>query len=158
MQLVRSVLPSSGPLYLAIPGISDAPALVAGATAEVLYRWPRRYKLAGVLLMPRFGTLDLAVMAASLEMSVIDDRGESLISDSVGVQPANGSEFAPGLMFSGVGSSLGFGGLSGSPPYRPRWQPTSIVINAGDSWTIKVRNTSVGTIAPWLGFKLEEVL
>lgn len=148
-----SRLPSEGPTNIVIPELSDV-ALAPGAVSpELEYRWPRRYKLAGVLLLPvAFTAGDLATAAADLRLFMVDDQAESLATDT---QALDALAFTvPGLALSGRGNAIeAVEGLGG---YMPRWHALERIVHAGDTWRFQIRNTSpASTITPWLCFRVE---
>lgn len=148
-----SRLPSEGPVVIVIPGLSDAQILPGTSTPELEYRWPRRYKLAGVLLMPvavTAGTLETA--AAALRLQATDDLGEALATDTQGLDLNSFS--VPGLALSGIGNPIqqvtGLGG------YMPRWHALGREVHAGDAWRMSIRNADPATtITSFLAFRVE---
>lgn len=148
-----SKLPSEGPIVIEIPTISDEQILPGTSGTLLEYRWPRRYKLAGVMLLPvafTGGTIETA--AAALRLSATDDEGIALATDT---QALDANSFSvPSLAMSGRGNAIeGVEGLGG---YMPRWFALDRIVRAGDVWRMQIRNADPATtITPWLGFRVE---
>jgi hypothetical protein len=152
MRIPASKLPSEGPIVLEIPVISGVQILGGASSSELEYRWPRRYKLAGVLLMPvafAAGTIEAA--AAALRLRMVDDQQVSLATDTLALDTLSFS--VPGLAMSGRGNALGL--VDGLGGYMPRWHAIDRVVNAGDVYRIQIQNTGAAAVTPWLGFRVE---
>lgn len=140
-------LPSSGPVALVIPGVDGVSVPGSSAGAVVRYRWPRRYKLAGLMLFARSG---LATETAGLRLAMGDESSEQLTTDGQNAQTT--SAFVPALALVG-GASM----LQALMAFAPRWHALSRVVNAGDLWMFQVRNLNAGAVVPQLAFRVEEI-
>lgn len=152
MRIPPSRLPSEGPIVIEIPEISGVQLLGGASSPELEYRWPRRYKLAGVLLLPvalTGGTLEAA--AAALRLRMVDDQQVSVATDTLALDAL--AFTVPSLAMSGRGNALGLAvGLGG---YMPRWHALDRVVNAGEVYRLQITNSGTDAVTPWLGFRVE---
>lgn len=153
MRIPSSRLPSEGPIVIEIPTLSGT-ALAAGSVSPVLeYRWPRQYKLAGVMLLPLSvaGGGSLAAAAAGLRLQMTDDQQVSVATDTLALDALSFS--VPALAMSGRGNALGL--AAGLGNYMPRWQSFARIVRAGDVYQMQLHNTGAVEVTPWLGFRVE---
>lgn len=148
MSLAAARLPSDGPLVIVIPGVHGVSVGGASSGSVVKYRWPRRYKLAGLMFYARTG---LAVDTANLRLAMSDEVNTGLVTDGQNAQTT--STFVPALALVG-GAALQMQLLA----FAPRWHPLSRVVEAGDLWTFQVFNNNAGAMVPQLSFRVEELL
>ncbi len=109
-------------------GDAAQPIAALATTTPIVVRWP----LAGRVLGLWMGTLEATVLAlASLEVSLTDTQGRTLVSDTVSGDP-----------FVSVSALLG------PTPDQVRWLPFGRQVRTGDAWTFRFRNNGAGGLAP----------
>lgn len=143
-----SALPSSGPILITIPGLTDVSIGAQVGTTPTLspavrFTWPRPYVVSGFWLNTRSADpIDLAGLGLRIE----DEQQQQLFTDGFGV--AN-NFFGLGAAMMGAGARAGMLASSG------RWMPFRRVVRGGDKWTIQLQNRGASAIVPWLAFKVE---
>ena len=143
-----SALPSAGPIFITVPGLTDVAITAQVGTVPTLspvvrFKWPRPFVVAGFWLSLR--AADPAGLAA-LGIRVLDNQANELFTDGFGT-----AENFFGL----AGAMMGTGARTGLLASSGRWMPFRRIVRGGDKWTLQLQNRGAATVIPWLAFRLE---
>lgn len=134
-----SVVPTSFPVLYTVAALArvgvpaatvDANgALVAGATAQTIFRFPAEREITGALVLPEDGTI---ASLAALSLEILDEEDQPIFSDGIGDATAPRLPFAlPCLSMVGKGF---------------RSFPFQRFVRHGDRWKLRLLNSSLAIV------------